>query len=166
MKKYTFILLIVCLFVSAGCSSLKRKLSTNNKGRYTVTLGKYKSKNENQTVTLGGQVFDVVTIRGHVFDVKTGKPLSNATVIEGCFKFQTTSEGEYSFKTRNLNNNSFYMEAIVYPYRPVDTDIIDIYNRKEVIIDFYLAIDDRPMFDCEGGAETLKRMQKELNNLK
>ncbi|SHM49666.1 hypothetical protein SAMN05444484_106233 [Flavobacterium chilense] len=164
MKKYKLIIL-VCLIILVGCSSLKNKLPTSNKGRYTVMLGKYKSKSENQTVTLGEQVFDVVTIRGHVFDVKTGKPLSNATVIEGCFKFQTTSEGEYSFKTRNLKDNSFYMEAIVYPYRPVDTDIINIYNRKEVIIDFYLAIDDRPMFDCTTGWSH-DQMQKELNNLK
>ena len=166
MKKYKIILrMIVFFFVLAGCSSSKRKLPTGNKGRYTVTLGKYKSKNENQTITLEGQVFDVVTIRGQVFDIQTGKPLSNATVIEGCFKFQTTSKGEYSFKTRNLEGNSLYMEAIVYPYRVVETDVINIYNRKEVIINFYLAMDDRPTGDCIGGG-ALERMQKELNNLK
>lgn len=59
------------------------------------------------------------------------------------------------------------MEAIVYPYLAVETDFVDIYNRKEVIVDFYLIQDLRPFPDCVGsGGETHKRMQKELNNLK
>ncbi|MNF88046.1 hypothetical protein D3C84_705290 [compost metagenome] len=57
------------------------------------------------------------------------------------------------------------MMAVVYPYRAVETDYVDIYNRKEIIIDFYLALDERPFLECVGGG-TLERMQKELNNLK
>jgi hypothetical protein len=156
MKKYKFILALITLFIIAGCYSVTGQLlPSSNKGRYSVTLGESEIKSEDKTVT----------IRGHVFDIKTGKPLNDATVIAGCFKFQTTPQGEYSFRTTNINGPYFYMEAFVYPYRPVDTDIINIYNRKEVIIDFYLAIDDRPMFDCTTGW-THDQMQKELNNLK
>ncbi|MFD2941510.1 hypothetical protein [Flavobacterium notoginsengisoli] len=156
MKKYKFIIVISCLFILAGCSCIKRKMMpTNNKGGYIVKLGKHEIKTENESVT----------VRGHVYDVKTNKPLNNATLITGCFKFQTTSEGEYSFRTRNLKGDAFFMIAVVYPHRAVETDYVDIYNRKEVIIDFYLAMDERPIIECEG-VETLKRMQNELNNLK
>ncbi|WP_166920719.1 hypothetical protein [Flavobacterium poyangense] len=159
MKKDRFFLtLFLCLFVLIGCVSTKEKLiSTYNSGGYTVVLSKDKLKNLEE---------DVI-IRGHVYDVKTGKPLSNVQVTSGCFKFQTTSEGEYSFRSRNLEEGFFYVEAVVYPYLAVETDYIDIYNRKEVVIDFYLAESNRPLIECEGvGGEWHKRKQDELNNLK
>lgn len=165
MNKYTIILLFVCLFIFAGCSSLKRKLPTNNKGRYMVTVDKNRSKGKNETVNFRGQVFDVVTIRGHVFDLKTRKPLRYAVAKEGCFKFITTADGEYSFKTRNLEGKSFQMELAAMYYHTIETDFIDIYNKKEIIIDFYLAEDTRSFPDCVQG-ETHELMQKELNNLK
>ncbi|QOG01888.1 hypothetical protein [Flavobacterium sp. MDT1-60] len=147
MKRYTFILLIVCLFVLAGCSSLKRKLPTNNKGRYMVIVGKNRSKCENETVNFRGQVFDVVTIRGHVFDLKTRKPLQYAVAEAGCFKFLTTADGEYSFKTRNLEGKSFQIDLAAMYYHTIETDFIDIHNKKEIIIDFYLAEDTRSFPD-------------------
>lgn len=156
MKKYKFMLVITCLFILVGCSSVTGQLlPTNNKGGYKVILGEQEIKTEDESVT----------IRGHVYDVKTGKALSDATLLTGCFKFQTTTDGEYSFRTRNLKGDAFFMMAVVYPYRAVETDYVDIYNRKEVIIDFYLALDERPLLECAGGGAH-ERMQKELNNLK
>lgn len=156
MKKYKSILLIIgCALIFVGCSTFKRKFRTNNKGIYTVTFGQHESKSEDETVT----------IRGHVYDMKTGKPLQFAVASAGCFKFLTTIEGEYSFRTRNLKSKSFNMALSAFPYHAVETDFIDIYNRKEIIIDFYLDTDERPMFDCiQGGAH--ERMQNDLNNLK
>jgi hypothetical protein len=165
MKKYTVILLTVCFFVLAGCSSFKRKLPTNNKGRYMVTVGKDRSKGENETINFRGQVFDVVTIRGHVFDLKTRKPLRYAVASTGCFKFITTADGEYSFKTRNLEGKSFQMNLAAMYYHTIETEFINIYNKKEIIIDFYLAEDTRSYPDCVQG-EPHEEMQKELNNLK
>ncbi|MFD2941509.1 hypothetical protein [Flavobacterium notoginsengisoli] len=157
MKGYHFFsILIICLYLIGGCSSEKRRIiPTYNYGGYTIKLGKSEVKSKNESVT----------IRGHVYDVKTGKPLSNATVSSGCFKFQTTSDGEYSYRTRNIKDSYFYMEVIVYPYKPIDTYYIDIYNRKEIVVDFYLEMDLRPMVDCETGWSH-DQMQKELNNLK
>ncbi|SHM49550.1 hypothetical protein [Flavobacterium chilense] len=105
MKKYKFILVTTCLFILAGCSSFKRKFPTYNKGAYTVTLGQYESKSED----------DMVTIRGHVFDMKTGKSLHYAVASAGCFKFLTTDEGEYSFKTRNLKTNFSTWSCLLFP---------------------------------------------------
>jgi len=164
MKKYKFIIL-ACLFILIGCSSFKRKLPTHNKGRYMVTVGKKRSIGENNTVSFRGQVFDVVTIRGHVFDLKTHKPLRYAVAKAGCFNFITTADGEYSFKTRNLEGKSFQMNLAAMYYHTIETDFIDIYNKKEIIIDFYLAEDTRSFPDCVQG-ESHEQMQKELNNLK
>jgi hypothetical protein len=47
----------------------------------------------------------------------------------------------------------------------VETKFISIYNQKDVIIDFYLAKDDRLLIECEGN-EMIKKMQEELTNLK
>ncbi|MFH6943789.1 hypothetical protein [Flavobacterium sp. FlaQc-50] len=58
------------------------------------------------------------------------------------------------------------MEAVVFPYLPVQTDYIDIYNKKEAIKDFYLIMDLRPLFDCVRKEVMYDRMQDELNNLK
>jgi hypothetical protein len=168
MKKYkSIVLILVCLFMS-GCSVAQTKLTpTNNKGGYTVAIGKGQSGSKPETVDFLIKDGTSVTIRGHVFDVKTRKPLSNVQLTDGCFKFFTTEQGEYSFRTRNLQGNSFYLQAVVYPYLAVETDYIDIYNKKEVIVNFYLMIDQRPLFDCSGiGSDRHKQIQDELNNLK
>ncbi|SHM49584.1 carboxypeptidase-like regulatory domain-containing protein [Flavobacterium chilense] len=164
-KSKSTLLIIICISIMSSCSSFRRKLGTNNKGRYIVTVGKNRSKGENETFNFRGQVFDVVTIRGHVFDLKTRKPLRYAVATAGCFKFITTDNGEYSFKTRNIEGKSFQMDLAAMYYHTIETDFIDIYNKKEIIIDFYLAEDSRSFPDCVQG-ETHEQMQKELNNLK
>jgi len=156
MKKYKSISLLFALFILAGCYSVTAQfLPHNNKGLYTVTIGKSEAKN----------LDDSVTIRGHVFDLKTGRPLKDALVIDGCFKFQTTSDGEYSFRTKNLEHKSFYLEVAAFPYLKLETDYIDLSNKKEVIIDIYLDTDHKSYADCTTGWSH-DQMQKELNNLK
>ena len=168
MKKYIFIALVFLCLLMGGCSLAQTKLiPTNNKGGYTVSMGKAELNNKSETVDFLIKDGTSVTIRGRVFDVKTRKPLSNAQLTDGCFKFFTTEQGEYSFRTRNMEGNSFYLQAVVYPYLAVETDYIDIHNKKEVIVDFYLMMDERPLFDCSGiGSERHKQIQDELDNLK
>ncbi|TEB41399.1 hypothetical protein D0809_25720, partial [Flavobacterium circumlabens] len=99
MKKKIFILLsIISIFILNGCSTKKQLMSTNNEGGYTINFGVGKLKKDDE---------DVI-IRGHVFDLKTGKLLSNAKLKTGCFEFRTTSDGEYSFRTRNRQEDSFF----------------------------------------------------------
>lgn len=169
MKKYKFIVLVsVCLFFMIAYSFAQIKLiPTNNKGGYTVAVGKGQSINKKETVEVLIRDGKSVTIRGHVFNVKTGAPLSNVQLNDGCFKFFTTQEGAYSFRTRNLEGNSFYMRAVVYPFLAVETDYINIYDKKEIIVDFYLMMDERPLIDCSGiGNDRHKRIEDGLNNLK
>jgi hypothetical protein len=58
------------------------------------------------------------------------------------------------------------MEAVVFPYLSVETDYIDMYNKKEAIKDFYLIMDLRPLFDCVQKEVMRDQKQDELNNLK
>lgn len=126
--------------VFCGCSSIKNELiPTYNKGGYKVNAIRVKSKINS----------DEVTIKGTVFDVKTGKPISPPVLLTvGCLKIQTSSQGEYSFKTQNFKDDYFFIEVISVGYRTIETNFIDIYNKSEVKIDFYLAEDDRPFIDC------------------
>ncbi|MRX37940.1 hypothetical protein GJU43_01505 [Flavobacterium sp. LC2016-23] len=112
MEKYKFIVLVfVCMFFMMGYSFTQTKLiPTNNKGGYTVTFGEGQIKDKQETVNFLIRDGKSVTIKGHVYDVKTSEPLSNAVIV-GCFKFLTTDEGEYSFRTRNLEGDWFYMEV-------------------------------------------------------
>jgi hypothetical protein len=141
MKKYIYILLLFSyLLVFCGCSSIKNELiPTANKGGYKVNVIRAKSKINS----------DEVTIKGTVFDIKTGKPINPPVLLTvGCVKIQTSSQGEYSFKTQNLKNEYFFIKVISLGYKTVETNFIDIYNKNEVKIDFYLAEDDRPFIDC------------------
>lgn len=141
MKKFNRILLLSAyLFVLGGCSSIKNELiPTANKGGYKVNVIRVKSKINS----------DEVTIKGTVFDVKTGRPISPPVLLTvGCLKIQTSSQGEYSFKTQNFKDDYFFIEVISVGYRTIETNFIDIYNKSEVKIDFYLAEDNRPFIDC------------------
>lgn len=167
MKKCKTILrLLISVLVLVGCSSVKKKLiPTNNDGGYTITISKGKFKIKEETIEMLKSAEGSVTIRGHVFDMKTREPLSNVRLKTGCFEFRTTSLGEYSFRTRNLEGNSFFMEVFALAYRAVETKYINIHNKNEVIIDFYLVQDEKPIIECVGQG-AIEKMQNELNNLK
>jgi hypothetical protein len=140
MKKYNYILLFITyLFVLGGCSSIKKKLiPTYNKGGYKVNTIKAKAKINSEEVTISGKVFDV----------ETGLPISPVQLTFGCSKIQASSKGEYSFKTKNFKDDYFFIEVISVGYKTIVTNFLDLTNKNEVKIDFYLAEDDRPIIDC------------------
>jgi hypothetical protein len=142
MKKHNYILLFfTCLFVLGGCSSFKKELiSTNNKGGYKVYTIKSKAKINSEDVTIFGEVFDV----------ETGLPISPVQLTFGCSKIQASSKGEYSFKTKNFKDDYFFIEVISVGYKTIVTNFLDLTNKNEVKIDFYLVQDDRPLINCEG----------------
>ena len=145
MKKFNCVLsLFTCLLVLSGCSSFKGELiPTANKGGYKVNVIRAKS-----SINL-----KEVTIKGKVFDVETGKPISPPVQLTvGCLKIQTSSQGEYSFKTQNFKDNYFFIEVISIGYRTIETNFIDIYNKNEIEINFYLAQDNRPLIECPMGS--------------
>jgi len=143
MKKYRFILLLFpSLVFFFGCSSIKNELiPTYNKGGYKVNVIKSKINS------------DEVTIKGKVFDVKTGIPIERASLTLGCYKIQTSPQGEYSFKTKNYKYDYDFIEVIAFGYKTVLTNYLDLTAKNEVKIDFYLIEDDRPFIDCPMGIQ-------------
>jgi hypothetical protein len=141
MKKINLsLILFAFVMILNGCSSTKNKLiPTANKGGYKVNVVNSKSKNNS----------DDVVIKGTVFDIKTGKPTSPPVLITiGCIKIQASSQGEYSYKTKNFKYDYFFIEVISIGYKPITTDFLDLTGKNEVKIDFYLTQDDRPLIDC------------------
>lgn len=148
MKKHISLLLILaCLLVLSGCYSLKNDLiPTYNSGGYKIINSKEKStKNSNE-----------LTISGKVYDIKTGKLLNNATVLAPCIRIQVSSKGEYAIKTKNSTYSNYFIEVVSLGYKTIQTNFIDLKNKKEINIDFYLNEDDRPLINCEGGVIELK----------
>jgi hypothetical protein len=140
IKNYNLILTIFFVALN-GCSSLKKELIlTQNKGGYTVKVVKTNSKTNTNNLKITGKVFDLAN----------GNTLSNAELHIGCYKIKTSSQGEYTFETTNFNNNLFYMEAIFIGYKTIQTDFINLTNKNEIHIDFFLSEDDRPLINCEG----------------
>ena len=139
MKKFNRILLLsACLLVLGGCASIKNKLiPTANEGGYKVEVIKTKPVNS-----------DELTINGTVFDVKTGNPVSYTILKIGCLEIHTSSQGVYSYKTKNFKYDYFFMEVNSVGYKSIVTNFLDLTNKNEVKIDFYLAEEDRPFIDC------------------
>lgn len=90
-------------------------------------------------------------ITGKVYDIKNNEPLSNVRLSIGCIKIQNSSNGEYSFVIKsNLKDNLLFIEAISIGYKTIQTSLINIVDKNEINIDFYLSEDDRPFINCEG----------------
>ena len=132
--------LIALLIVLGGCSTTNNKLiPTANKGGYTIDVVKSKSKTNS----------DEVIIKGTIFDVITGAPVETPVTLKvGCLKVQVSSKGNYSFTTKNFKNDYFFIEVISIGYKSVVTNFLDLKNKNELIINFYLAEDDRPLIEC------------------
>lgn len=123
--------------VFCGCSSIKNELIPKyNKGGYKINIIKTKTNS------------DQVIIKGKVFDFETGIPISDAQVTFGCIKIKTSSQGEYSFKTKNSTYNHYFIEVIYFGYKSILTNYLDLTDKNERKIDFYLIQDDRPLIDC------------------
>jgi hypothetical protein len=143
MIKINFILLLFsCLLALVGCSSIKDQLlPTYNNGRYTIETTNSKSDSSS-----------MVTISGTFFDIKTKKPITNfpaLTLKYGCNQAQITDQSTFSFKVDNsIRDDYFYIRAIGFMYYTIETNFIDIYNKNEIKIDFYLAEYDIPFLDC------------------
>jgi hypothetical protein len=148
MKKQTTIsLLLTCLLVLASCSSVKNNLlPTYNSGGYKIINSKEKSTpNSNELI-----------ISGKVYDIKIGKPINNTTLLVSCLKIQVSSKGEYTIKTENSTYPYYFIEVVSLGYKTIQTNFIDLKNKNEITINFYLTEDDRPLINCEGGVIEMK----------
>lgn len=141
MNKATInLVLVTLLMILGGCSLVDNKLiPTANKGGYTMDVIKSKSKTNS----------DELIIKGTVFDVNTGAPVKTPVILKvGCLKVEVSSQGNYSFTTKNFKQDYFFIEVISIGYKSIVTNFLDLTNKNELIINFYLAEDDRPLLEC------------------
>lgn len=141
MNKATInLVLVTLLMILGGCSLVNNKLiPTANKGGYTMDVIKSKSKTNS----------DELIIKGTVFDVNTGAPVKTPVILKvGCLKVEVSSQGNYSFTTKNFKQDYFFIEVISIGYKSIVTNFLDLTNKNELIINFYLAEDDRPLLEC------------------
>jgi hypothetical protein len=142
MKQYiTIVIFSICSILLISCVSIKSEIiPTYNKGGYKINSFKNDiNRNPND-----------IYIIGRVLDVMNKRPISNAQVTFGCFKTQTLSNGEYSFKVKKSNNTNSYIESISIGYKTIETDFLDFSSNNTINIDFFLIEDDRPLINCEG----------------
>ncbi len=134
------LILVVMLVVLGGCSTITNKLiPTANKGGYTINVIKSKPKIR----------LNEVTVKGTVFDVETGNPIKSPVILKvGCLTIQVSSQGNYSFKTKNIKDDYFFIEVISIGYKSIVTNFLDLTDKNEIKIDFYLVEDDRPLIEC------------------
>ena len=142
MRKNKFILALLTMFMIAGCGSLGDQLvSTNNKGGYFIKYIQNRSKVKS----------DFAHISGKILDVKTNKPISNVKLVLGCYKTTTSDKGEFLFKISSIPNTiPVFIETNSIGYKSILTDSINTTNIKEIVINFYLEEDSRPLINCEG----------------
>ena len=141
MNKATInLVLVTLLMILGGCSLVNNKLiPTANKGGYTMDVIKSKSKTNS----------DQLIIKGTVFDVNTGAPVKPPVILKvGCLKVEVSSQGNYSFTTKNFKQDYFFIEVISIGNKSIVTNFLDLTNKNELIINFYLAEDDRPLLEC------------------
>lgn len=141
MKPFNLIVIFFTyLFLIISCSTIKNELiPTNNIGGYKIEL-----KNNSNIDSTEIHFF------GKVIDVATEKPISNAQLTFGCLKYETSSNGEYSFRIKYSDDSTLYLKAITIGYKTIETKFLSFTNNNSIKINFYLAEDDRPFINCGG----------------
>ncbi|MER2996489.1 hypothetical protein [Pontibacter populi] len=136
MKTMLLFLVLATLFVS--CKTEQLALTpTYNKGGYTFKIHKSRYLAAQDSIYVGGSIFDVNT-----------KELLEVGKIElGCSS------------SNNLNNYSFRMHNwdIAVPvtakyvgYLTVETAPFITQAGDSIVVNFYLAPDEKPLLNCEG----------------
>ncbi|RMZ51631.1 hypothetical protein EB822_01495 [Flavobacteriaceae bacterium PRS1] len=142
------------MFLLISCSTIKNELiPTDNIGGYKIEL-----KQNSNIEPIEIHIF------GKVIDVKTKEPISHTQLILGCFKAQTSGDGEYSFIFKSTKDTMLYLKAISVGYKTIETKFLNFTNNNYVKIDFYLTEDDRPIINCEGVVYNYKGEETTGNN--
>src|SRR5690606_23614284 len=84
-----------------------------------------------------GETLNEVHIFGKVVDVLSKKPLSHTELTIGCYKVQTLTDGNYSFKIKSSNDANTFVTAISIGYKTIETAFFPL-NKDSINIDFYL----------------------------
>ncbi len=112
----------------------------------------YPQEELNPTRNKGGYTFSKMEVEedlqvsGFVLDLETKEPLTEAFIVDGCFKTKTDSTGHYAMSFKN-SDMDLYLKCSFIGYYPIETKDFNLKN-SALEIDFYLSPDDRPLIDC------------------
>jgi hypothetical protein len=137
MKKifsYPIILLIISCQQNLH-GSLK---PTYNKGGYTLSINKRNG-------------LSTISVSGEFRDVESNTLIKQGWVTSACTKSLINSLGSYKFKIDKFDGNIFLTSTSI-GYRPIETERFKIEKGDSIIVNFFLAQDDRPLYNCEGQA--------------
>ncbi|MBB6612320.1 hypothetical protein H7F15_14815 [Pontibacter sp. Tf4] len=133
--------LLLCLALLTFLVSCKTEqlvlTPTYNKGGYTFKV--YKSMH------LAAQ--DSVYVGGNVFDVASKGLLEGAVVKYGC-AYADNKQGNFSFKTKPFSVGYSLVSRYI-GCRDIETTPVVFQAGDSVHINFYVAQDDRPLIHCD-----------------
>ncbi|MBC5775493.1 hypothetical protein H8S95_15555 [Pontibacter sp. KCTC 32443] len=137
MKNFLFCLVFAILFIS--CKTEQLVLTpTYNKGGYT--LEEYKSK----ALAAQGEFY----VGGRIIEAHTKQPMPGVAVKLGCY-FSGDDYGNYNFKTTPGTELNQLISRYV-GYLDVESKPMKFQAGDSLIIDFYMAQDEKPLINCEG----------------
>ena len=75
--------------------------------------------------------------------------ISNAQLVISCINILTDETGSYNYKFHISSELTEYVTARMIGFKNVETASFKISPGDSIELDFYLAIDDRPIINCE-----------------
>lgn len=133
------LVLAMSILILMACQAANNKMMpTYNKGGYMINM----LNDGNSSLN------DSIIIKGYVRDYATKTNLDHSVISIGCIKVLTNESGFFYLKYKSISNKTS-ITAVSIGYRTVETAPLDLV-KGTVTIDFLLALDDRPLLNCEG----------------
>lgn len=136
--KRNFSILFIILFTI--CAKGQEIHPTKNNGGYIME--KYRNKE--------GHVNDSINFSGKVLNVKSKEIIPFAKIQLLCRKIEVDSLGNFKFTIAKSEFDRNYLSTSAIGFKTVETDYFQISKNQNILINFYLSEDDRPLVNCEG----------------
>jgi hypothetical protein len=136
MKNLLLCILITSLFASCKTEQLSL-IPTYNKGGYTFKIYKSEHLRTQDSVYIGGSVYDVTT-----------KELLEGAVVEYGCAYYGDKLGNYGLKTRAYSIG-YPLVSRYIGYLNIETAPYQFQAGDSVVVNFYIAQDERPLIHCD-----------------
>ena len=138
---FPYSLLLVFLVASCLPSHQNLKKSTYNKGGYTISKLKNTLLHDQDYVVLFG------SIKNNETNLPLGLGVSN--IKYGCLTYSSDANGNYIFRSK-ISTSDVFLTCLAIGYRTIETEPFELQGGDSIRINFILALDDRPLINCEG----------------
>lgn len=88
---------------------------------------------------------------GSVKNNETNLPLGLAisNIKYGCLTYSSDANGNYTFKSK-ISTSDVFLTCLAIGYRTIETEPFELQRGDSIQVNFTLALDDRPLINCEG----------------